>query len=228
MKNKNKHLFYYNSKFLQVAASKLNQSLITYKDITILPANIVVTSEKLQEYLHPEELVSSNDEFLRSRYLFRLLWNKRTFPWALVKQSRNRPYPKWPQGLCGSLTHKRGHVGVCLKKDFLSVGVDLEFAKIAEKVGRFIATKEEQKILEVDKNYWGLGFSIKESAFKCFYPLQSPLYLRDIKICQIDFDKQTFECQIAQTKNAAQGYYTWLHLDGLSYVLTYCEIVSKS
>ena len=116
MKNKSKIVFYYNSKPLQVASAKLYSSIIVYKDVSILPVSAIVTCESLKEYLHPKELISNNNEFLRSRYLLRFWWKQHNIPWPLIKQSLSHPYPKWPHGLCGSLTHKRGHVGVCLNQ----------------------------------------------------------------------------------------------------------------
>jgi 4'-phosphopantetheinyl transferase EntD len=205
--------------------------MLKHGNIKFISASEKISLFEMRKLLHPEELLIEKDEFLRSRYALRRILPNQDIPWALVSRSKEHPYPRWPQGYCGSITHKNGHVGACLKKKsmYSSIGIDLEISTVAEKVGRYVLSEEEQKIFVknfCEQNFWALVFSIKESSLKCFYPLAAPINFREIKILQIDFINKKFESKVGKMKETAQGFFNELSFDGESYVFTCCWIKS--
>ena len=90
-----------------------------------------------------------------------------------------RGMPIWPDGICGSLTHKRGLAAAIVARadEYAAVGIDLE-VNPAPRHSRFalsICTSEERRWLS---EYGGNRdemllaiFSAKESIFKALYPI---------------------------------------------------------
>jgi 4'-phosphopantetheinyl transferase EntD len=95
--------------------------------------------------------------------------------------------PLWPAGLVGSLAHdsRISLAAVALKREFLSVGVDVEPAEALEPdVLGLVVTDKEQRNIHEDLMLGRLVFSIKESVYKATYPLDGAfLDHQDVEVC---------------------------------------------
>ena len=86
--------------------------------------------------------------------------------------------PNWPAGMVGSISHKVNIVGafVGYKKFYRSLGFDIEIVEpLDPNTWRYFAADEEMNsacIVNLEKTiYANMLFSIKESIFKCLYPI---------------------------------------------------------
>lgn len=109
--------------------------------------------------------------------------------------------PLWPEGLTGSITHKDGFVWAAVARtaDALSLGIDAERRiddGCAGRISRVVALPQERDAggsalapaLRI-----ALLFSIKESVFKCLYPLvRRRFYYHALEVRDIDASDGTF------------------------------------
>lgn len=89
--------------------------------------------------------------------------------------------PQWPAHICGSITHSNGRAAalVALKRDWSSVGIDLENVLTDERAQRLakeiLTPAELHRMASTAAHSVGhvvtLTFSVKESLFKALYPL---------------------------------------------------------
>jgi enterobactin synthetase component D len=109
--------------------------------------------------------------------------------------------PNWPEGLCGSITHKAGLVAVAVGRlnRFRAVGIDSEpllaDAILAEVREQIISSKENDRLLRQDYSRTGLSeralisvvFSAKESVYKCLAPIVGRFFTQlDAAITRIE------------------------------------------
>lgn len=119
-------------------------------------------------------------EFLAGRFCARAALQRLTGV-AVVPAIGEDRAPIWPAGLCGSITHSRGHAAaiVAHTRHWRGLGLDLENLLSDERALRLAAeiltpaeltrladTPRKQQALLVS-----LTFSAKESLFKALYPL---------------------------------------------------------
>lgn len=109
--------------------------------------------------------------------------------------------PVWPEGLTGSITHKGEYVSAAVARttDVLSLGIDAEeiidagrAARIAPRVVLPRETAVGGGSLDAAVRVV-LLFSIKESVFKCLYPLVLKRFYYDaLAVTDVDLDAGTF------------------------------------
>jgi enterobactin synthetase component D len=160
------------------------------ESIASLPFSLTHDEQRKSETI---KAISRRDEFVRSRLLLRSLTNVKT---SFLPDAENSP--TWPPGMCGSITHKNGHVAVCTtsKKLFLSVGIDAEDARkdishLQEKICTQNDLKWVESICGLTEMKRGaiiaLIFSAKEALFKCHFPLGRKMFwFHDAEVSQID------------------------------------------
>jgi len=101
--------------------------------------------------------------------------------------------PRWPEGICGSITHNthRAFALVASSSRFLSVGIDVETcldASMLDGIANEILTESEcERFLALPGvqlcKVLTLTFSIKESLYKALYPLTGvPFYFQDAEL----------------------------------------------
>jgi enterobactin synthetase component D len=87
--------------------------------------------------------------------------------------------PLWPDGTTGSISHKNGFIwaAVARVQDTAGLGIDVEHVietARAERISRLVLLPEERRVgsdtLDPALRF-ALIFSIKESVFKCLYPI---------------------------------------------------------
>lgn len=143
-------------------------------------------------------------EFERSRLLLRQLtgWQQPFLP-----DPSNRP--SWPEGLCGSLSHKNGHVAAVISQSQTcsAIGLDCEDAEkdIRHLIDK-VCTAREKKILEdltrVDAkinlgSLVSLIFCAKEALFKCHYPLGLKMFwFHDAEADHLDVKNGTLTLRV--------------------------------
>jgi len=133
-------------------------------------------------------------EFERSRLLLRSQTGAKT---SFLPDSEN--IPGWPPNLCGSITHKNGHVAISTasKSYFHSIGIDTENAvkDISHLQEKICTTTELNLIQSLSKeenvelgSAVALIFSAKEALFKCHFPLGKLMFwFHDAEVEHIDF-----------------------------------------
>ena len=113
--------------------------------------------------------------------------------------------PVWPSGLTGSITHKDdlAWAVVAYASDTRGIGIDVEAVPAADRTARVSGV-----VLGPDEEQVGQGtltpaervalvLSIKESAFKCLYPLVGRRFYYDaMKVTGIDFTAGVFAATI--------------------------------
>ena len=82
--------------------------------------------------------------------------------------------PVWPDGIVGSMAHDAevAIAAVAARKDFLSVGIDVEPAEaLATNLLDIVATAKERDKIEDDPYGGRVLFAVKEAIYKAVYPL---------------------------------------------------------
>jgi 4'-phosphopantetheinyl transferase EntD len=87
--------------------------------------------------------------------------------------------PVWPYNLVGSISHSNTHcaVAVALEEDVRAVGIDIEEDRFPDlEVDEIVCTLDEKKKMDemslIDKRRYVFEiFCIKESVYKCQYPI---------------------------------------------------------
>ena len=108
-------------------------------------------------------------EVLRSRWLLRSAYGL-TDPGRGVEGEL-----LWHEDVCGSLSHKNGHVAVLSlpRGTYRSVGLDMEQIEVPERVANRVLTSEERSRmagLGAPREIGAAGFAAKESIFKAVFP----------------------------------------------------------
>jgi 4'-phosphopantetheinyl transferase EntD len=130
--------------------------------------------------------------------------------------------PLWPEGVIGSITHCRHYcaAAVASTESYRSIGIDAERNEsLPSGVLSLISCKREQEWISTASGQdicWDrLLFSIKESVYKAWYPLeQSWLDFHEAEI-EIDADLQTFQATLLRTTsvcpNVLKGMFAATH-----------------
>jgi 4'-phosphopantetheinyl transferase EntD len=111
--------------------------------------------------------------------------------------------PLWPEGIVGSITHSSGYCAsaVAPMENCASLGIDAEPNQpLPDGVLKLIARERERdwiSTLNDGETCWDrLLFSIKESVFKTWYPMErSWLDFSEAEI-EVDADKRTFQATL--------------------------------
>lgn len=121
----------------------------------------------------------------------------------LIPTAASHPGPVWPENWVGSITHTDDLACSAVGKvsEFRGIGIDVEKIKnkelsYAELWTQVIHKSEDvilKKIPEMPKEkLFYLFFSMKESIYKCFFPLTSYFFdFHDIEIFSINLEKST-------------------------------------
>ncbi|MBT3879761.1 MAG: 4'-phosphopantetheinyl transferase superfamily protein [Candidatus Scalindua sp.] len=190
-----------------------------------------------------EEILISNAvekrkrEFRAGRICVREILSQfgiRNYP-VLMNSKRG---PIWPKEVCGSISHTDDYCGVAmaLKKDFKSIGIDVELIeRLNMDLQKYICTPDETRWLDSlsmhkQKEFLALIFSSKECFYKCQYPIsQTFLGFQDVTV-NIDSKSNTFEARlnIKVANIFAKGLYLkGQYLFEQGYVFTGMEIKSS-
>lgn len=176
-----------------------------------LPKQEQIAPELIRAALHPSEWSEADsihaptrkDEYLRARYLLRKLT-------GFTDELPRRPAGdrSWPPGIVGSITHKDGHVGLCLadQVEYASVGIDAEdVARVRPELAAKICSDTEQAMLvdlawqhgQPAQFFLALIFSFKEALFKSHYPLGGTMfYFHDAEITHLDPKTRTITARV--------------------------------
>jgi enterobactin synthetase component D len=120
--------------------------------------------------------------------------------------------PLWPTGLTGSITHKDDFywAAVARTSDALSIGIDAERiidSERAERIAGAILLPEEHLVggeTLPTRVRVSLVFSIKESIFKCLYPIvHTRFYYSAVAITELSLEAGTFRASIVDGLSAA-------------------------
>ena len=112
-------------------------------------------------------------EFTHGRYCARAALELLGVEAAPIGKGLNRE-PVWPTGIIGSISHTEGAAAAVVAKsaDMISVGLDMEgYAPLQSDLIPMICLPDENP--DQDGRHAKLLFSIKESIYKCIYPLVS-------------------------------------------------------
>lgn len=135
-------------------------------------------------------------EYRAGRVCARAALAKINYPACSIPTGKNRS-PIWPSEISGSISHDGDYsiASVALRNDITHIGVDLVVRQwLDSDLAKLICSKEEimsvSKILdyghEIDPLL--LIFSVKESVYKCLYPIVQEIF--DFKDVYVGFDSQ--------------------------------------
>ena len=147
--------------------------------VSVLPEHLPLSDEQLFNEASSEtrsraiELKAEvrRSEFLRGRWLFRAVYKTNL---DLGRSPDGDPI--WPQGSCGSISHKQGTVALNVQSDSLwrSVGIDLERVAVNPGIrGKIMTEREFELISQVTAEHERVAavFAAKEALFKAVFPI---------------------------------------------------------
>lgn len=109
--------------------------------------------------------------------------------------------PVWPKGIIGSISHSSELVSVAVRPKGYgidSIGIDIEYLDQNSQSMRALTrcfTHKERALLEQIENGLIIGFSIKESLFKCLHPMTGNFFdFLDAQITYADTISQSVDC----------------------------------
>lgn len=117
--------------------------------------------------------------------------------------------PKWPDGVCGSISHSKSMALAVVSKEYLSLGVDIELFISLERLerikSRFI-TPAEESLTNIDKlRNSTIIFSAKEALFKLINPLCHKYFgFHDAKVNWIE--ESSFEIVLESEIDSVKVY----------------------
>lgn len=170
---------------------------------------------ELQEPLHPEEchylagaVASRVAEFTAGRACARAVLRQLGVENEPVRIGPRRE-PLWPDGIVGSISHAAGYclAAACRRRDVAALGVDLESAlPLPSTLFEMICVPAEREWCERRDGMHDVMakfvFSIKESVFKCLYPL----FGRELEFHDVVADIDLEHCRyLARVSGAALG-----------------------
>jgi 4'-phosphopantetheinyl transferase EntD len=188
-------------------------------------ASIFSESVPANLQLHPEELQFTKkmaerrlQEFQHGRSCARLALSMLDQPPGPVGRGKHRE-PLWPAGCIGSISHAGDHAAAAVAAAdlFLGIGLDMEFADPIED-GLIASICRPDEIDRVDDGedmgYRAkLLFSIKESIYKCLWPLTREFVdFTEIEVRLVDDSNQyeaiphTAKCDAAPVNRLSGRY----------------------
>lgn len=225
--------------------SRQHQSLLVGPwSVLVLPKSIPLSDQNLysgiasstQDLLALSAHESRRQELLRSRWLLRI-------GYGLSDPDRgSEGEPVWPANICGSLSHKDGHVvALSVTRDKLrSIGLDIEKFQVSERVSQRVLTASECTLLSelgCIQQLGAAGFAAKEAIFKAVFPVgRQRFWFEDATVIAIQRSPVDEQCyrMTASVGERAGGPKSWdrlchvdlklVTLDGGSYWLAVCGI----
>ncbi len=170
--------------------------------------------EKTMPYelgIHPYEFMVAQpfksekrrNEFLTGRYCAHRAFREMGFPNLPILKNRDRS-PAWPFGIIGSISHGAELAAALVRKPhshILGIGIDIEdlSREIRTNITDYILTPWEVNRWIKDRKEVTLEtriiFSIKESIYKCFQPIDKiTLGFHDAEITSIN--QQSFQARL--------------------------------
>ncbi len=155
---------------------------------SLFPSKVITIESKIKDVegsLYPEEAKiiknageKRKQEFTAGRMCARLALEElgfTNFP-LLIGHDRN---PLWPEGIIGSISHTELYCGVAVakKKDYQSIGIDMELTdRLGKQLWPQIFTPREQSWIQNSPDHEHVSWaSLFFSAKECFYKYQFPL-----------------------------------------------------
>jgi len=161
---------------------KIVQTL--FGEVLILPAEAPIAERDVEAGAAVETLshaatlkaTQRRSEFLRSRWLFRTASGIAQDPRKTAEGDI-----LWPEGFCGSLSHKRGHVAFSLTScdNLKTLGLDLENLQVNPGIEPKVLSDVEVRLLaqHLPANLRvGATFAAKEAIFKAVFPLGRQMF----------------------------------------------------
>lgn len=209
---------------MKLKRSKLDPRIQLFKIeshvIYVLSASSSVSEDEFQNILSQEEIeqgqsiphAARRGEFLRSRWLYH---NIAIGAGPLLRTTSG--IPSWAPGLTGALSHKRGHVAICLEstKIVRGIGIDLEGQQWSEGLEKKFCNDQElmivdhvAKVPEVKREILTAIFSAKESIYKLIYPIGGiDFYFEDAILCEVNLAqlKMTFQIERDLSESTPRG-----------------------
>src|ERR1700710_434937 len=174
-------------------------SACCYEQVGILRGSLLPGEEEL---LVPRTVSKRRKEFTAGRTCAREALTLLGMPRMPILQGKQNE-PLWPEGVVGSITHCKGYCAAAVASLSLcdGIGIDAEPNEhLPRGVLRLIARRREQDwILNAKKNgiCWDrLLFSIKESLYKVWFPLERSWLDFDQAEVEIDAGKRTFKAAL--------------------------------
>lgn len=132
-------------------------------------------------------------------------------PVEVLKNSDGSPC--WPKGVCGSISHSHGRAICAMSTVYKSLGIDLQKRVILRRLEAFkkrILVSDEINLFQEEvmneNDFALLCFSIKESVYKCLFPIYKKyLGFHDVQISEIDFQSGHFS--ISNFEAAGKFYF---------------------
>lgn len=157
-------------------------------NILILPSDTPLPSDELERgaseatLQHVQNLKAPvrRSEYLRSRWLMRQRMGQAS-DCSLDLPSSPDGDLVWPAGVCGSLSHKRGHIALSIvsSNEWDSVGVDMEAQLVNPGILSKVMTSAEAELLRMHfagDLFVAALFSAKEALFKAAFPLGRKMF----------------------------------------------------
>lgn len=161
-------------------------------------------------------------EFILGRFLAFELYKELTSKVLIDLEMNDDRSPKWPNNVVGSISHNKEFVGVSLglKKNFRSIGIDLEdlARDILHIRSKILIDKDIQHHSQfTDSELITFIFSAKESLFKLLHPLVQKYFgFEDAYVSSIDTAHRVFNIHLirdldhefnSENKNIFTGQY---------------------
>jgi 4'-phosphopantetheinyl transferase EntD len=168
---------------------------------------------------------SRRAEFAGGRHCARMAMAAIGRPAAAVGRDIDR-VPIWPEGLVGSITHSDGFcaAAVAENRTYRSIGIDSQaVGTVTAELAGHVLRPDEGTASDHrgrDRVDWAtLHFSLKEAAYKAFYPLwRMAIGFHDVRL-RIDSDNGTFRAELGI------GSSPTVHLEG-AYATSFGQVHS--
>jgi 4'-phosphopantetheinyl transferase EntD len=177
-------------------------------EVCILPRSFNVAqlnpdglSEANKKRLTEMQSVTKREEFLRTRWAVRTLWNISYDP--EVCSGGNL---KWPDGTNGSISHKDGHIAIVKSTSESALGIDLENCELSLAIAKHVCLPEETAWIGDTANAAtsiSQCFAIKEAAFKAFFPKCETRFWFNAVCVTPTTDKNIFDVELKITLTSA-------------------------
>lgn len=171
-------------------------------------------------------------EFLAGRLAAREAARKLAIPLPAVPIGRDRS-PRWPRGVCGSISHSGNLALAAVSDSCAGIGVDIEQGltgmQVDELRGLVLSLPEQQLLARQFEDVvtaFTIAFSAKESCYKAIYPLAGKRFsFEDVELVELDRAGQ--QLRLALGKKARLGSVTelslcWQERDGA--VISYAQL----
>jgi 4'-phosphopantetheinyl transferase EntD len=184
--------------------------------------------------LGPRTVNTRQREFAAGRNCARAALGLLGVPQSPILQGQYRE-PLWPVGAVGSITHCEGYcaAAVASAKDYASIGIDAELNEsLPAGVLDLIAVRAERAWLQDAPHglvCWDrLLFSIKESIYKTWFPMEQCWLDFDQAVVEVDSRTSTFKAAILHPASLFPGVIEGKYLVTHSLLLTCAWILPSA